>query len=45
MQALLEFGLALTAIVVAATLFTNGVEILGGRLGMRQGQWEACSRP
>ncbi len=37
MQALLEFGLALTAIVVAATLFTNGVEILGGRLGMRQG--------
>jgi cation:H+ antiporter len=37
LQALLEFGLALTAIVVAAILFTNGVEILGGRLGMRQG--------
>jgi hypothetical protein len=46
LQALLEFGLALTAIVVAATLFTNGVEILGGRLGgCGRGQWEACSRP
>jgi cation:H+ antiporter len=37
LQTLVEFGIALVAIVGAAALFTNGVEILGGRLGMRQG--------
>jgi cation:H+ antiporter len=37
LQTLVEFGIALIAIVGAAALFTNGVEILGGRLGMRQG--------
>jgi hypothetical protein len=31
---LLEFGLALLAIVVAAAIFTNAVEILGGRLNL-----------
>jgi cation:H+ antiporter len=33
----LEFALALGAIVVAASLFTNAVEILGGRLELGQG--------
>jgi cation:H+ antiporter len=33
----LEFALALGAIVVAASLFTNAVEILGGRLNLGQG--------
>jgi cation:H+ antiporter len=34
---LLEFAIALGAIVVAASLFTNAVEILGGRLNLGQG--------
>ena len=34
---LVEFGLALAAILVAASLFTNAVEILGARLGLQQG--------
>jgi len=33
----LEFALALGAIVVAASLFTNAVEVLGGRLNLGQG--------
>jgi cation:H+ antiporter len=37
MPVLLEFGLALVAIVVAAAMFTNAVEILGGRLNLGQG--------
>jgi cation:H+ antiporter len=37
MPVLLEFGLALVAIVVAAAVFTNAVEILGGRLNLGQG--------
>jgi cation:H+ antiporter len=32
-----EFALALGAIVVAASIFTNAVEILGGRLNLGQG--------
>jgi cation:H+ antiporter len=34
---LVEFGLALAAILVAASLFTNAVEILGARLDLQQG--------
>ena len=34
---LVEFRLALAAILVAASLFTNAVEILGARLGLQQG--------
>src|SRR5215212_11983674 len=34
---LVEFGLALAAILVAASLFTNAVEILGAQLGLQQG--------
>jgi Ca2+/Na+ antiporter len=34
---LVEFGLALLAIVVAAAIFTNAVEILGGRLNLGDG--------
>jgi cation:H+ antiporter len=34
---LIEFGLALAAILVAASLFTNAVEILGAQLGLHQG--------
>jgi cation:H+ antiporter len=34
---LLEFALAVAAIVVAASLFTNAVELLGGRLNLGQG--------
>jgi Ca2+/Na+ antiporter len=34
---LLEFGLALLTIVVAAAIFTNAVEILGGRLNLGDG--------
>jgi hypothetical protein len=41
---LLEFGLALLAIVVAAAIFTNAVEILGGRLNLGDGQLGVCSR-
>lgn len=37
MLTLAEFVGALVVIVVGAALFTNAVEILGGRLGMRQG--------
>jgi hypothetical protein len=33
----LEFAIALGAIVAAASLFTNAVEILGGRLDLGQG--------
>ncbi|MDQ3863368.1 MAG: sodium:calcium antiporter [Actinomycetota bacterium] len=33
----LEFVAALVAILIGAAFFTNAVEILGGRLGMRQG--------
>jgi cation:H+ antiporter len=33
----LEFAMSLGAIVVAASLFTNAVEILGGRLNLGQG--------
>ena len=33
----LEFVVALVAILLGAAFFTNAVEILGGRLGMRQG--------
>ena len=33
----LEFGIALAVILVAAVLFTNAVEILGGRLELGQG--------
>lgn len=34
---MLEFVAALVAILLGAAFFTNAVEILGGRLGMRQG--------
>jgi cation:H+ antiporter len=34
---LVEFGFALVAILVAAALFTNTVEILGERLNLAQG--------
>jgi cation:H+ antiporter len=34
---LVEFGIALVAILVAAALFTNAVEILGERLNLAQG--------
>lgn len=37
MPAYLEFAIALSAIVVAAWLFTNAVEVLGGRLNLGQG--------
>lgn len=37
MPVYLEFAIALGAIVVAAWLFTNAVEILGGRLNLGQG--------
>jgi len=33
---LIEFGFALVAILVAAALFTNAVEILGERLNLAQ---------
>jgi cation:H+ antiporter len=34
---IVEFSLALVAILLGAALFTNAVEILGSRLGMKQG--------
>ena len=37
MAVVLEFGLALVAILAAAYLFTNAVEMLGGRLELGQG--------
>ena len=37
MPVLLEFGPALLTIVVAAAIFTNAVEILGGRLNLGDG--------
>ena len=37
MPVYLEFAIALGVIVVAASLFTNAVEILGGRLSLGQG--------
>src|SRR5215211_2467210 len=33
----IEFVVALVAILLGAAFFTNAIEILGGRLGMRQG--------
>jgi cation:H+ antiporter len=33
----IEFVVALVAIILGAAFFTNAIEILGGRLGMRQG--------
>ena len=45
MPVLVEFALSLAAIVVAASLFTNAVEILGGRLNLGEGPLGACSRP
>jgi hypothetical protein len=33
----LEYAIALGTIVVAASLFTNAIEILGGRLSLGQG--------
>jgi hypothetical protein len=39
----LEFGFSLVVILGAAVLFTNAVEILGGRLKLGQGAG-ACSR-
>ena len=37
MALVLEFAFSLAAILTAAVLFTNAVEILGGRLGLGQG--------
>ena len=37
MLTIVEFTLALVAILVGAAFFTNAVEILGSRLGMQQG--------
>ena len=37
MSTVIEFVVALVAIIVGAAFFTNAIEILGGRLGMRQG--------
>ena len=37
MALVLEFAFSLAAILAAAVLFTNAVEILGGRLGLGQG--------
>jgi hypothetical protein len=40
-----EFVVALVAIILGAAFFTNAIEIMGGRLGLRQGPWEAFSLP
>jgi cation:H+ antiporter len=37
LSAVTEFVVALVAILLGAAFFTNAIEILGGRLGMRQG--------
>ncbi len=37
MLTIIEFGLALVAILLGAAFFTNAVEILGSRLGLQQG--------
>ena len=37
MATVIEFVVALVAIILGAAFFTNAIEILGGRLGMRQG--------
>ena len=37
MPVYLEFAIALGAIVIAASLFTNAIEIIGGRLSLGQG--------
>jgi len=37
LSTVIEFVVALVAIIVGAAFFTNAIEILGGRLGMRQG--------
>ena len=33
----IEFVVALVAILLGSAFFTNAIEILGGRLGLRQG--------
>ena len=37
MSTFIEFVVALVAIILGAAFFTNAIEILGGRLGLRQG--------
>ena len=37
MLTIVEFALALVAILIGAAFFTNAVEILGSRLGLQQG--------
>jgi cation:H+ antiporter len=37
LSTIIEFVVALVAIILGAAFFTNAIEILGGRLGMRQG--------
>jgi cation:H+ antiporter len=37
LSTVLEFVVALVAIILGAAFFTNAIEILGGRLGLRQG--------
>ena len=37
MLTIIEFALALVAILIGAAFFTNAVEILGSRLGLQQG--------
>jgi cation:H+ antiporter len=37
LSTVIEFVVALVAIILGAAFFTNAIEILGGRLGMRQG--------
>ncbi|CAA9457440.1 MAG: Sodium/calcium exchanger membrane region [uncultured Rubrobacteraceae bacterium] len=37
MSTVIEFVVALVAIILGAAFFTNAIEILGGRLGLRQG--------
>ena len=37
LSTVIEFVVALLAIIVGAAFFTNAIEILGGRLGLRQG--------
>ena len=41
----LGFVVALAVILAAAYLFTNAVDMLGGRLDLAQGRWAACSPP
>jgi cation:H+ antiporter len=37
LSTVIEFVVALVAIILGAAFFTNAIEIMGGRLGMRQG--------